>query len=441
MDNKENEKKQVDGDGKHIHFSPETIIRDIDRTSEISDNKSNMANISSTTKVSQFGLKFSEFSLEIESQPHNTHRHKRESGLDEHEHEEHYFTPFTYRHNSKKEKVENEDNNESEEIETLFLDKVINMGLRKKTITNIGQSVSETGENSMFASSSSLRQTFRNLQNKEQPTENIDRFDTLVDKEQPNERNLNRRASLFNFEENHDEKDTKGLFDHKKFSDFYSKMIEANMKWKKTCLENDENYFMNLAKPQQPKCLVISCSDSRVVVNDCLGLKPGELFSHRNIGNIVISTDFNVQSVIQYAVQVLKVEHLIVVGHTDCGAVKAALTSKHHGLIDHWLRNIRETAEKYSEEIELIKESYLNTHSDKSHLNNELVRKLIELNVKESVLSLCKTPIVQKAWKKGQTLFVHGYVLEIDSGNLFELDIKQKEWEDIEDTYKFDFDD
>jgi len=421
MDSKENEKKQDEREKKHIHFSPETNIKEIERTSELSENKSNMANVSSSTKINQFGLRLSEFSVDVDPQQHNTHRHKRESGLDDHEHDEPYFTPFTYRHNSKKEKTDDE---EVDEVETLFLDKVMNIGLRKKT-------------------TSSLHLAYQSMQSKEQTTDNLPNLQPQQPQPQQQnfERNPNRRASLFNFEDKHDESDTKGLFEHKKFSDFYSKMIEANMKWKKTCLENDENYFMNLAKPQQPKCLVISCSDSRVVVNDCLGLKPGELFSHRNIGNIVISTDFNVQSVIQYAVQVLKVEHLIVVGHTDCGAVKAALTSKHHGLIDHWLRNIRETAEKYSEEIELIKESYLNTHSDKSHLNNELVRKLIELNVKESVLSLCKTPIVQKAWKKGQTLFVHGYVLEIDSGNLFELDIKQKEWEDIEDTYKFDFDD
>ena len=132
----------------------------------------------------------------------------------------------------------------------------------------------------------------------------------------------------------------------------------------------------------------------------------------------------------------LKVEHLIVVGHTDCGAVKAALTTKHHGLIDHWLRSIRETAEKYKEELESVR---TNCGKDKSNLNNDLVRKLIELNVKESVLSLCKTPIVQKAWKNNQSLFVHGYVLEIDTGHMIELEIKQEEWEDIEETYKFEF--
>ena len=214
-----------------------------------------------------------------------------------------------------------------------------------------------------------------------------------------------------------------------------------NLKWKEDCLKSDENYFINLAKPQEPKCLVISCSDSRVVVNDCLGLKSGELFSHRNVGNIVLATDFNVQSVIQYAVQVLKVEHLIVMGHTDCGAIKAAMTSDYHGLIDHWLRSIRETAEKYKEDLEIIKESYLNGSKDKTVLNKELVSKLIELNVKESVLSLCKTPIVQKTWKKGQTLFVHGYVLEIETGNLKELEIRQSEWAEIEETHKFEFDD
>jgi len=252
-----------------------------------------------------------------------------------------------------------------------------------------------------------------------------------------------KRTSIFNYDTDtkNDEIKKGGLFEHKKFSDFYAKMMENNQNWINQCTLNDAHYFKNMAKPQEPKCLVISCSDSRVVVNDCLGLKPGELFSHRNVGNLVISTDFNVQSVIQFAVQVLKVEHLIVVGHTDCGAVKAALTTKHHGLIDHWLRNIRETAEKYREEIEAIKESYVTNNKDLCNLNHELVRKLIEFNVKEAVLSLCKTPIVQKAWKKGQNLFVHGYVLEIDTGKLVDLDIKQEEWEEIEDTYKFEFDD
>ena len=234
-------------------------------------------------------------------------------------------------------------------------------------------------------------------------------------------------------------KETKTLLNHKLFSNFHSMLMNNNEQWIDSCKLADENYFVKMSQPQTPKCLVISCSDSRVVVNDCLGLKSGEMFSHRNIGNLVISTDFNVQSVIQFAVEVLKVEHLIVIGHTDCGAIKAAMTTKHHGLIDHWLRNIRETAEKYRDEIEAIKENYYFQNKDKTHLNHELVRKLIELNVKESVLSLCKTPIVQKAWKQGQNLFVHGYVLEIDTGKLIDLDIKQEEWDEIEDTYKFDF--
>ena len=253
-----------------------------------------------------------------------------------------------------------------------------------------------------------------------------------------------RKSSQFNYDSQHlgDPQNLKsGLFEHKKFSDFYSRLMKNNKLWIDKCKELDSLYFVKMAQPQEPKCLVISCSDSRVVVNDCLGLKPGELFSHRNVGNLVISTDFNVQSVIQFAVQVLKVEHIIVVGHTDCGAVKAALTSKYHGLIDHWLRTIREIAEKYSDEIESIKSSYLNSNKDKSNLNNELIRKLIELSVKESVLSLCKTPIVQKAWKNGQSLFVHGYVLEIETGKLIELDINQEEWAQIEETYKFEFND
>lgn len=166
-------------------------------------------------------------------------------------------------------------------------------------------------------------------------SENWDKSEKITIGPETTKTNVFRRKSFFQ----NKEKNPEAGFD------FYETLINGNQKWIENCKKKDENYFVKLAKPQHPKCLVISCSDSRVVVNDCLGLEPGELFSHRNVGNLVISTDFNVQSVIQFAVEVLKVEHLIVVGHTDCGAVKASLTSNYHGLIDHWLRTIRETAE------------------------------------------------------------------------------------------------
>jgi len=196
--------------------------------------------------------------------------------------------------------------------------------------------------------------------------------------------------------------------------------------------------------PQKPKCLAITCSDSRLIVNECMGLDAGELFVHRNIGNLVISTDFNVQSVIQFAVEVLKVEHIMVLGHTDCGAVKAALSFKHHGLIDHWLRTIREIAEKYQTDLfgEDSDDEYFNeteTKTDKKSNHHDILRKLIEFNIKEQVLSVCKSPVVQKAWKNGQTLFVHGHVLEIETGKLIDLQIKQDSWAEIEEIYKFDF--
>jgi carbonic anhydrase len=213
-----------------------------------------------------------------------------------------------------------------------------------------------------------------------------------------------------------------------KFAEFYEKIYLGNQEWAKKKKDIDEKYFEKLANPQTPKYLVIACSDSRLVVNEFTATEPGDVFTHRNIGNLVISTDFNVESVIQYAVEYLKVEHILVIGHTDCGAIKAALSNNYHGLIDHWLKHIREVAEKYVHELDVLNSPPEN-----------VVRKLIELNIREQCLNICKNPIIQKAWDKGHDIYIHGFVFEIETGLLKELEYLQTDWLGIQDIYKFNF--
>lgn len=211
------------------------------------------------------------------------------------------------------------------------------------------------------------------------------------------------------------------------FEDFYNKIVIGNEKWVNRKKIENPLYFEELTKPQKPEYLVISCSDSRVVVNEFTSTNAGEIFTHRNVGNMVVSTDINCQSVIQYAVDYLKVNHIMVIGHTDCGAVKASLTSKYHGLIDHWLKNIREVAEKHIEHLDM-----------QNSTHDQVVRKLIELNVREQCLNLCKNPIIQSAWARNEDLLIHGYVFEIDTGYLRLVESLKKDWNEVQNIYKFD---
>jgi len=216
---------------------------------------------------------------------------------------------------------------------------------------------------------------------------------------------------------------------HAKYKEFFNKIIIGNLNWVEVKKKQDKNFFTSLIKPQKPKYLVISCADSRVVVNEFTATEPGDVFTHRNIGNLVISTDFNCQSVLQYAVEYLKVEHILLIGHTDCGAVRAALSYEHHGLIDHWLKNIREVAEKHEKDLEKCEKF--------GHEN--IVRKLIELNIREQCLNLCKSPIVQKAWDSGNDLYIHGYLFEMETGLLKDLEVVQNDWSNIQEIYKYNF--
>ena len=186
-------------------------------------------------------------------------------------------------------------------------------------------------------------------------------------------------------------------------------LFENNLVWAASVKEKDPDFFTRLSKQQSPEYLWIGCSDSRVPANQITNLQPGEVFVHRNIANVVVHTDLNCLSVIQYAVEVLKVKHIIVCGHYGCGGVKAALENHEHGLIDNWLRHIKDTIRFHKSEFSGL------SHEEELDL-------LCELNVKEQVINICNTTIVQNAWKQGKDLSVHGWIYSIENGILKDLD-------------------
>jgi carbonic anhydrase len=188
-------------------------------------------------------------------------------------------------------------------------------------------------------------------------------------------------------------------------------LFEKNRQWASKIKESDPDFFTRLSKQQHPEYLWIGCSDSRVPANQIVDLAPGEIFVHRNIANLVIHTDLNCLSVIQYAVEVLKVKHIIVCGHYGCSGVKAAVDNHEHGLIDNWLRNIKDVYSLYQEKIDALQ-------NEQDRLNL-----LCELNVVEQVANVCHTTIVQSAWKAGQELTVHGWAYSIEDGILKDLNV------------------
>lgn len=188
-------------------------------------------------------------------------------------------------------------------------------------------------------------------------------------------------------------------------------LLENNRRWSASVTEQDPRFFSDLAEQQSPKYLWIGCSDSRVAANTIVGLMPGEIFVHRNVANLVNHTDMNCLSVLQFAVEVLQVEHIIVCGHYGCGGVMAALEDKRHGLIDNWLRDIQDTAHLYSSVLDAISD------------DGERVDKLCELNVAEQVLNVGETTIVQDAWARGQQLEVHGWLYGLKDGIIRNLEI------------------
>lgn len=185
-------------------------------------------------------------------------------------------------------------------------------------------------------------------------------------------------------------------------------LFEKNHKWASEIKKKNPDFFLQLSRQQAPKYLWIGCSDSRVPANEIVALPPGEVFVHRNIANVVVHTDLNCLSVIQYAVDVLKVKHIIVCGHYGCGGIKAAMEDHEHGLIDNWLRHIKDVCRFNADKLSgLDKDTKLDL--------------LCELNVMEQVINVCNSTIVQKAWRRNAELSVHGWVYSIEDGILKDL--------------------
>lgn len=193
--------------------------------------------------------------------------------------------------------------------------------------------------------------------------------------------------------------------------DFYKKILDNNKEWVESKLSNDPDFFKRLAEGQAPPLLWIGCSDSRVPANEIIGAQPGEVFVHRNIANMVVHSDMNMLSVLDYAVNVLKVKHVIVCGHYGCGGVKAAMGNASIGLIDNWIRHIKDVYRHHK------------TYLDSIINEEDRFNSFVEINVKEQVDALAKTSIVQGAWKNGQELCLHGWVYGVGSGLVKDLEV------------------
>ena len=189
-------------------------------------------------------------------------------------------------------------------------------------------------------------------------------------------------------------------------------LLERNRAWASAIEAARPGFFKSLAAQQAPRYLWIGCSDSRVPANEIVDLAPGELFVHRNVANVVVHTDFNCLAVLQYAVDVLKVEHVIVVGHYGCGGIRAALEDSAHGLIDNWLRHVQDVAARHRDLL------------DQLPAGAARVDRLGELNVIEQVTHLARTTIVQEAWQRGQPLALHGFIYGLTDGLLNDLAIE-----------------
>ena len=188
-------------------------------------------------------------------------------------------------------------------------------------------------------------------------------------------------------------------------------LLENNRRWATGIVARSPDFFSGLVAQQAPRYLWIGCSDSRVPANEIVGLLPGDLFVHRNVGNLVIHSDFNCLSVLQYAVDILKIKHVIVCGHYGCGGVKAAMSAQPHGLVDNWLRHIRDIYHRQQAKLDAMANE------------TERLHRLCELNVIEQVINVGNTTIVQDAWGRGQELAIHGWIYDLADGLLRNLDV------------------
>jgi len=201
-------------------------------------------------------------------------------------------------------------------------------------------------------------------------------------------------------------------------------LFSNNRAWAESVHTNDPDFFEKLAAQQNPEYLWIGCSDSRVPANQIVGLLPGEVFVHRNVANMVVHTDFNCLTVLQYAIEVLKVKHVIVVGHYNCGGVRAAYENADNGMIDNWLRNIKDVQQAYRKRINALEDE------------EDRINLLCELNVMTQVSNVCHTSIAQNAWARGQKLDVNGWIYSLRDGLLKDLDCTVNSPDQIPEVYR-----
>lgn len=206
--------------------------------------------------------------------------------------------------------------------------------------------------------------------------------------------------------------------------ELYKKLIQNNREWVDRMLANDPDYFNRLATGQKPPVLWIGCADSRVPANEIIGAPPGEVFVHRNIANMVVHSDMNMLSVLDYAVSVLKVQHVIVCGHYGCGGVRAAMGNQQFGLIDNWVRHIKDVYRLHQDELDGIKDS------------QERENRFIELNVIEQVYDLSKTSIIQNSWRTTGGPYVHGWVYDIRNGLIKDLSVSMNNDSELPQVYR-----
>lgn len=200
-------------------------------------------------------------------------------------------------------------------------------------------------------------------------------------------------------------------------------LFDNNQQWVDKHIANDPEYFLRMSKGQQPRYLWIGCADSRIPANEVVGLEPGELFVHRNVANLFIHTDLNCLSVLQYAIDLLGIQHVIVCGHYGCGGVQAAMKDQQLGIIDNWLTNIRDIYAHFKTELDAIEDPVQRSN------------RLVEYNIRQQVHNICHTSIVQNAWSRNQPLSIHGWVYELVTGKLRDLNCCVSNLEQIEEIY------
>lgn len=215
-----------------------------------------------------------------------------------------------------------------------------------------------------------------------------------------------------------------GRYNHHHTHISYESLLQGNKDWVARVLQEDPDYFNRLAAGQKPPILWIGCSDSRVPANQITNTNPGDIFVHRNIANVVVNTDMSMLSVLDYAVNILEVEHVIVCGHYGCGGVEAAIGNKQFGIIDNWLRHIKDTYRLHYHELELLAEP------------KKRWDRLVELNVIEGVFNLTKTSIVQNRWNKGKSLALHGWAYSLETGIINDLEVSISSNENLSEVFK-----